>query len=225
MNVVGYDWASSLMSVRLAEKYPQLLYATVGVHPYDADSFDEAILNKLADLATAPQVVALGEMGLDYYRDLTSKEDQKRAFLAQIDLAKQLKRPLVIHNRQSHGDILEILRREKAGENGGILHCFSGSVEMARECIKLGFEISLAGPVTYNNARILQQVAIETPLEHLLIETDCPYLSPHPLRGKTNEPARVSYVAAKIAELKKIDFDEVAEITTKNALRVFNLDE
>ncbi|MGI5891169.1 MAG: TatD family hydrolase [Bacillota bacterium] len=223
MAAVGYNWASSLMSVRLAEKYPQRIYAIVGIHPYDAKLWDNALSKRLSALASEPQVVAIGEIGLDYYRDISSPEEQKKAFISQIDLAKQLRKPIVIHNRETHGDMMKILRQEKAGLNGGVLHCFSGSVEIARECIKLGFHISLAGPVTFHNARNLHQVAKEIPLEHLLVETDCPYLSPHPYRGKTNEPARVALVVAKIAEIKNIDIKEVEQVTTANACKIFSI--
>jgi TatD DNase family protein len=223
MAVVGYDWPSSLMSVRLAEKYAGTIWSIVGIHPYDADSWNEELAAKLQSLALEKSVVAVGEMGLDYYRDICSKEDQKKAFIAQIELAKAIKKPIVIHNRDAHGDMLQILKQQKAGENGGILHCFSGSLEMAKECIKMGFYISFAGPITYQNARNLQHAAKHIPLENILVETDCPYLSPHPYRGKINEPARVTLVAAKIAEIKNIDVKEVEKVTTNNALRLFSL--
>ncbi len=219
---IGCDWKSSLMSLRLAEKYPQI-YATVGVHPHDAKILDNKLEESLFELLKEKRVVALGEIGLDYYRNLSPQECQKKAFRRQIALAKEAGKPIVIHDRDAHGDCLKIVKEEKAGENRGIFHCFSGSWEMAKECLRLGFMISLAGPVTYTNARNLWEVAKNIPLDSLLVETDSPYLSPHPHRGKTNEPARVVLVAEKIAQLKGIPFEEVAGETTKNALSIYNL--
>jgi TatD DNase family protein len=217
----GADWPSSLMSVRLAEKYPGQVYAAVGVHPHDAKSLTDEMLQKLIKLAEAPQVVAWGEIGLDYYRDLSPREVQQSAFIAQIAAAKSLKKPIIIHDRDAHGDILRIVRQERAGENGGVFHCFSGSWEMAKECLNLGFMISFAGPLTFVNAPKLSEVAAKVPPDMMLVETDCPYLSPHPYRGKINEPARVSLVAARLAEIRGQSYQEVAEITAQNACRLF----
>lgn len=219
---VGYDLASSVKAVEIAQNY-QECYAAVGIHPHDAKRVTEDTLEELKKLAQQDKVVALGEMGLDYYRDLSPRDKQQEVFRQQIHLAKELKLPIIIHDRDAHGDVMQILKEEDAGENGGILHCFSGSWEMARQCIKLGFKISLAGPVTFKNATRLQDIAKLVPLEHLLIETDCPYLTPEPHRGKRNEPAWVRHVAEKIAELKKISLEEVAQITTANALEVFQI--
>lgn len=219
---IGCDWATSLMSVHLAEKYPEI-YASVGYHPHDAKSWNDEIASKIYDLAQNEKVVAIGEIGLDYYHNHSTKEEQKKAFLAQIDLGKQLKKPIIIHDREAHGDIMAIVRNEKAGINGGIFHCYSGSWEMAKECLKLGFVISLAGPVTFPNARNLHEVAREVPLDCLLVETDSPYLSPHPYRGKTNEPSRVVLTAEMIANIKKLSFEEVAETTTANGCRVYGI--
>lgn len=219
---VGWDLSSSMESIKLAKKF-QDLYAIIGVHPHDADTLDRDTLVKLRIIAGEPEVVAIGEIGLDYYRDLSPRDIQKQAFREQVRMAKELKKPVVIHDRDAHGDTMTILREEKAGENGGILHCFSGSWEMARQCMSLGFHISIGGPVTYSNAGKLLDIARLVPLDRLLVETDCPYLSPHPFRGKRNEPARVRVVAEKIAELRKISLDEVANATMRNALDVFGI--
>ena len=219
----GADWPSSLMSVRLAEKYPAQVYAAVGVHPHDAKTLTDEMLQKLLKLAEEPGVVAWGEIGLDYYRDLSPREVQKSTFIAQIAAAKSAKKPIIIHDREAHGDILRIVRQERAGENGGVFHCFSGSWEMAKECLKLGFMISFAGPLTFTNTPKLSEVAAKVPPDMMLVETDCPYLSPHPYRGKINEPARVSLVAARLAEIRGQSYKEVAEITAQNACNLFSI--
>ena len=169
-------------------------------------------------------MVAVGEIGLDYYRDLSPRDKQQAVFREQIQLAKEYKLPITIHDRDAHGDSLEIIKEEQAGEYGGILHCFSGSWEMAKVCMKLGFHISLAGPVTFKNARKLQEIALKIPLDFLLLETDCPYLAPEPYRGKRNEPAYVAEVAKFIADLKNMELKELARITTSNAKIVFRLE-
>lgn len=220
---VGYDLPSSRKAVELAQQYDQC-YAAVGIHPHDAKTVQEETLDELKKLAQKAKVVAIGEIGLDYYRNLSARDKQQEVFRQQISLAKELKLPIIIHDRDAHGDTMQILKEVKAGEYGGILHCFSGSWEMARQCIKLGFKISLAGPVTFKNATRLQDIAKLLPLDHLLVETDCPYLAPEPHRGKRNEPAYVRHVAEKIAELKKISLEELAQITTANALAVFKIE-
>ena len=219
---VGYDLPSSRRALAIAQAYPGCC-AVVGIHPHDAQTLDEETLAQLRELAQAPEVVAIGEIGLDYYRDLSPREVQGRAFQRQIQLARELNKPLVIHDRDAHGETVAMLQREKAGTNGGILHCFSGSWEMAQQCIALGFHIALGGPVTFSNAHKLLDIARLVPLERLLLETDCPYLSPQPFRGKRNEPARVRIVAEKIAELRGITLAELAAATTKNACAVYGL--
>ncbi|MCL1975985.1 MAG: TatD family hydrolase [Firmicutes bacterium] len=219
----GADWPSSLMSVRLAEKYRGQIYAAVGVHPHDAKTLTDEMLQKLLQLAKAPEVVAFGEIGLDYYRDLSPRPLQQSAFIAQIAAAKLGKKPIIIHDRDAHGDILRLVRQERAGENGGVFHCFSGSWEMAKECLNLGFMISFAGPLTYTNAPKLREVAAKVPLDMMLIETDAPYLSPHPYRGKINEPARVCLTAAVLAEIRGLSIEETADFTVSNTCRLFNI--
>ncbi len=177
------------------------------------------------NLAAHPKVVGIGETGLDYYWDKSRKMYSKYWFRKQIHLAQKLNLPIIIHNRDATGDVVRILREENAASVGGIMHCFSGSVETARECIDMNFMISLGGPVTFKNARQPKEVAKEIPLEHLLIETDAPYLAPHPYRGKRNEPSLVPLVAEEIARLKEISVEEVAKETTENAKRFLKFDE
>jgi TatD DNase family protein len=220
--VVGFDFPSSLEALKIAKKYKGI-YAVIGIHPHDASTLDEEILYKLKVLAREPEVVAIGEIGLDYYRNLSPRDIQQEAFIKQIRLAQEIKKPIVIHDRDAHEDTMKILMKEKAGINGGILHCFSGSWEMARRCMSLGFHISLAGPVTYHNANRLLEIAKLVPLDRLLVETDCPYLSPNPFRGKRNEPSRVRLVAEKIAALRNISLEQLADATTQNALAVYKL--
>ncbi|NPV93524.1 MAG: TatD family hydrolase [Firmicutes bacterium] len=217
---VGYDLPSSVEVVAMAEKYENL-YVVVGVHPHDAKELKEKDYQTLEKLAESPRVRAIGEMGLDYYRDLSPRKIQQEVFRRQIQLARKLKLPIVVHDRDAHGEVMTILREEKASEVGGVLHCFSGSWEMARECIDLGFYISLAGPVTYNNAKRPQEVARKVPLDWLLVETDSPYLTPEPLRGRRNEPGNVRLVAEKIAALRGISLEEFAAAASANTRRVF----
>jgi TatD DNase family protein len=167
--------------------------------------------------------VAIGETGLDYYWDKSPKEVQQEVFRRQIRLAKELKLPIIIHNRDATEDIVSILKQEQASEVGGIMHCFSGSVETAKECIGMNFYISLGGPVTFKNAKKPKEVATEISLDHLLVETDCPYLTPHPYRGKRNEPSYVSLVADEIARLKEISVEEVRRKTFENACAIFQI--
>ncbi|MDD2496775.1 MAG: TatD family hydrolase [Desulfitobacteriaceae bacterium] len=221
---IGFDVPSSVLAVKIAKQYPGM-YAVIGVHPHDAKTLNKEALFKLEILAREPQVVAVGEIGLDYYYDLSPREVQKKAFREQIHLAKELKKPVVIHDRDAHSDTMEILKEEKAGEYRGIIHCFSGSWEMARQCMFLGFYIALGGPVTFANANKLLDIARLVPLDRLLIETDSPYLSPHPFRGKRNEPARVRQVAEKIAELRGIPLGDLIAATTNNALEIYGIKE
>lgn len=222
MVVVGFDKETIQGAIRIAEKY-NFIYASVGWHPVDAIDMKEEDLVWIEELASHPKVVALGEMGLDYYWDKSPKDIQKEVFRKQIRLAKKVKLPIIIHNREATQDIVEILKEEDAGEVGGIMHCFSGSLETAKECIDMNFYISFGGPVTFKNAKKPKEVAAELPLEKLLIETDCPYLTPHPYRGKRNEPAYVKLVAEQIAELKGLSYEEVARQTTLNAKKIFQI--
>lgn len=220
--VVGFDRETITRAIELADTY-EFIYATVGWHPVDAIDMTDEDLKWIEELCSHPKVVALGEMGLDYYWDKSPKEIQKEVFRKQIALAKKVKLPIIIHNREATADIIEILEEENASEVGGIMHCFTGSVEVAKQCMDMNFYISFGGPVTFKNAKKPKEVAAEIPLDRLLIETDCPYLTPHPFRGKRNEPSYVKYVAEQIAELKGVTFEEIALKTSDNAKRFFGI--
>jgi TatD DNase family protein len=213
---------SSREALKLARKYSHI-YAVVGVHPHDAKTLTPEVTEKLYTMAKDPRTVAVGEMGLDFYRDLSPRDLQKQAFIQQIKLAQEIGKPIVIHDRDAHQEVLNIIKKEKAGKNQGIMHCYSGQLPLAIELIKEGFYISFAGPVTYKNAKKAQEVAARIPMDRLLIETDCPYLTPEPWRGKTNEPAHVRQVAVKIAELRGKGYDEVAYLTNLNAKKVYRI--
>lgn len=220
--VVGFDRVTINRAMELAERH-DFIYACVGWHPVDAIDMTEEDLNWIEELASHPKVVALGEMGLDYHWDKSPHDIQKEVFRKQIRLAKKVKLPIVIHNRDATSDIVEILKDEGAEEVGGIMHCFSGSVEIAKQCLDMNFYISLGGPVTFKNAKKPKEVALEVPLDKLLIETDCPYLTPHPYRGQRNEPSYVKLVAMEIAEIKGLTFEEIAKATSDNAKRLFGI--
>ncbi|MCL6635217.1 MAG: TatD family hydrolase [Peptococcaceae bacterium] len=219
---VGYDLESSLNSVRLAEKY-DLIYASVGIHPHGAAEAGPGYLEELERLAAHPRVVALGEMGLDYYRDLSPRPVQRRVFQEQLALARKLNLPVIIHDRDAHGDLLEILRKEGPGPAGGVMHCYSGSWEMARECLAMGFYISIAGPVTFPHAPKLKEVAARVPPDRLLLETDAPYLTPVPHRGRRNEPAYVFFTAEEIARLRGMKTEDLAGMCAENGRRLFRI--
>jgi TatD DNase family protein len=226
---VGADLTSSRQAVKLGEEH-DAIYATVGIHPHDAKTLDGEVLASLRELAQGPKVVAIGEIGLDFYRDLSPRDVQRRAFQAQLGWAAKLGKPVVIHDRDAHSEILEILADWVKGlgpvpRDGrlGVLHTFSGDLAMAERAIDLGFYISVSGPVTYKNSRLLPEIVRALPLDRLLVETDCPYLAPHPHRGKRNEPAHVRLVAKRIAELKNRSLEDVARATTANARRLFDL--
>ncbi len=222
---VGADLESSRAAVALAEKY-DCIYAAVGVHPHEAKKLDGAALAELRDLATHPQVVAVGEIGLDFYRDLSPRDVQRRAFQAQLAWAGRLGKPVIIHDREAHDEVLAILTDWVAAapeRRCGVFHCFSGDLAMARRAVALGFYLGVDGPITYQNARKLPEIVEWLPLDRLLIETDCPYLTPHPHRGERNEPAYVRLVAERIAALKGISVEELAQATTANARRLFGL--
>jgi len=216
---IGLEECRRAIEIACAHSF---IHAAIGMHPHNASMLDLAALDFLEQHARDTRVVALGEIGLDFYRNRSPRSDQVRAFRAQLDLASALKLPVVIHDRDAHDETLQILREEKP-PCGGVLHCFSGNAAMARSCIDLGFLISIPGTVTFKNAANLHAVVVDTGLEHLLIETDCPFLTPEPHRGKRNEPAFVRFVAEKIAQLKNSTVDEVAARTSANACRLFGL--
>lgn len=218
---VGFNRETIPSSLQLAESY-DFIYSTVGWHPQDAIHMQEGDLEWLESLCDHPKVVAIGEIGLDYYWDTSPKEVQHRVFKEQIRLARKLKLPIVIHNRDAHADVVRLLKEENAAEVGGIMHCFSGSWEIAKECLNMNFYLSFGGPVTFKNAKQPKEVLKKTPLDRLLIETDCPYLTPEPYRGKRNESSYVRYVAEAAAELKGISIEEMSIITTNNAFQLFS---
>ena len=205
---IGFDLDGSREAIALAEKH-EGLYATVGIHPHNASQLNEHVLDKLRVLSENSKAVAIGEIGLDYYRNLSPREVQKKAFEAQLLLAEELGLPAVIHDREAHADTLEMLSRFR-GKMNVIMHCFSGSREMAERCIKSGFCISFAGPVTFPNSQRLHEIAKFTDLDKILLETDSPWLAPQEMRGKRNEPTFLLFIAKKIAELKGISVDELA---------------
>lgn len=221
--VVGFDRKTIEKTMELIDKNDHI-YGCIGWHPVDAIDCTEEDLYWIEDLCTHPKIVAFGEIGLDYHWDKSPRDVQQKLFRRQIQLAKKVKLPIMIHTRDAIEDTINILQEEHAEEVGGIMHCFSGSVETAKQCLKMNFYISLGGPVTFKNARKPKEVAKEVPLDRLLIETDCPYLAPHPFRGKRNEPAYVKLVAEQIANIKEISFEEVAEATTKNAKVIFGIE-
>jgi len=220
---IGFDIAGSLKGITLAENHKGL-YATVGIHPHNANTLNEKTVDKLREFATNPKVVAIGEIGLDYYRNLSPKEVQKKAFETQLALAQELELPVVIHDREAHSDIIQTLSRFK-GKIKGIMHCFSGSKEMAQQCIDLGFKISFAGPITYPKNHELREIAKRIDLKSILLETDCPFLAPQEVRGKRNEPSFLPMIAQEISNLKGISVDDLAETTTRNAEETLKLSE
>lgn len=209
-------------TIELTKKY-DFIYGAVGIHPLDARDITEADFSELKELAGEEKIRAIGEIGLDYYWDDVPHDVQHQIFRRQINLAKEVKLPVIIHDREAHQDVFDILKEEGAQEVGGVMHCYSGSWEMAKEYIKLGFYISLGGPVTFKNGRKVQEIAKQVPLEYLLIETDSPYLAPVPYRGKRNESAYVVKTAEQIAHLKGIEVEVVAKATLENGKKLFNI--
>ena len=223
MVTIGTDRETNRAVVALAERLSDV-WATVGIHPHDAGEAVEADFEEMERFARdEPKVVAFGEMGLDFFRNLSPPDAQRQVFRRQIDIARGARKPLVIHCRDAHDETLAILAEERAGEVGGVMHCFSGDVEIARRCLDLGFYISVAGPVTYKNARALPAVARFVPEDRLVVETDCPYLPPTPHRGKRNEPAYVALTAACVAGLRGADPEALCDALTVNAAKLFRI--
>lgn len=222
MNVVGYNKETNNRAIKLLE-LDNSIVASVGFHPTEVKVINTYDYDNLVKQLNIEGVVALGEIGYDYYWDTTTKEEQTEAFTTQLDIAVQTKKPIVIHVRDAMNDTYEMVKKYANKLNGGILHCFSGSTEMAKKFIDLGFHISLAGPVTFKNAKVPKEVAKAIPLEWILTETDAPYLAPHPFRGKMNEPALVTLVVDEIAKIKNMEYEEVAKQTFENANKVFSL--
>lgn len=216
---IGCDLPSSRASIALAEQY-DFIYATVGVHPHDAQTMDEGTLAELERLAAHPKVVAIGEIGLDYYYDNSPRGVQRYWFARQLELAERLHMPVTIHNRDAHADMLELLKNSSAS---GIIHCCSASPEITREFLKLGYYISFAGPLTYKNSKTAVESAKIVPGDRLLIETDAPYLAPDGFRGQRNDSSLVRHVCAKLAQIRGVPFDEMAALTCENARRVYRI--
>ena len=217
---IGYDMESSYRAQRLAEQY-SLIYSAVGVHPHDTKDMKEEDIPALRKLLGMDKVVALGEIGLDYYYDNSERDVQREWFARQLEIAKEVNMPVVIHSRDAMNDTINILREHGAGD--GIIHCYSGSRESAKILLDMGYYISFAGPVTFKNASSILEVASYVPDDRILIETDSPYLAPHPYRGKRNCPLYVEEVARRLAEIRGTDFDKIAEITLANAKRVYRI--
>jgi TatD DNase family protein len=223
MVTIGTDRETNPAAVVLAESRASV-YATVGIHPHDAADATEADFDAMERLAReSAKVVAFGEMGLDFFRNLSPRDVQETVLRRQLDMARRLGKPVVIHCRDAHPEALAILAAERVREVGGVMHCFSADVEVARRCLDLGLDISLAGPVTYKNAKALPDVARFVPAGRLVLETDCPFLPPHPHRGQRNEPAWVAITAARVAELRGVTLDALGETTSGNARRLFRL--
>ena len=219
---IGCDVPSSREALALAEQFPNF-YAAVGIHPEEALKYSDEALKEIAKLAMHPKNKAIGEVGLDYHWDVP-KDVQKVAFEKQIALAKELKLPLIIHSREAHRDTLDILKACGAEEVGGVFHAYSGSVEMLDEVLAMNFYIGLGGVVTFKNAKKAVEVAKAVPMDRLLIETDCPYMTPVPYRGKRNHPKYVYYAAEKLAEIREVDVEEIIDQTYENGKRLFNID-
>ena len=229
---IGFDLPSSEMAAEHARAWPWC-YAAVGCHPHDAKTMDDEKLARIGQLAAEEKVVAIGEIGLDFYYDLSDRDVQREWFRRQIRLANDLMMPITIHAREADQEVMDILKDEGAfskerkarfGHAGVLLHCFSGSAELGRQYVKLGAYLSVAGPVTYKNNKKTVAMVDAVPIERLLVETDAPYLTPVPFRGKRNTPLFVEYTARKVAEIKKLTFEETAEITRKNALQFYGIE-
>jgi TatD DNase family protein len=219
---IGYNRETIPSSIQLAETYP-FFYSSVGWHPQDAISCTEEDLTWLRTISSHVKVVAIGEIGLDYYWDTSPKDIQHDIFRKQIRLAKEVNLPIIIHNRDADDDVIRILKEEKAEEIGGVMHCFSGDIALMEKCIALNFSIGIGGPVTFKNRPVLKEVAKVVPENCLLLETDSPYLAPHPFRGKRNESSYVRLVAEEIAKLREMTLEDLAHITTQNAKKLFQI--
>lgn len=214
----GADMHSSRQGLKLAEKYPHVYFAA-GVHPHDAKSMTEADIAELETLLGHPKAVALGEIGLDFHYDNSPRNVQRRWFIKQLELAKKVNKPVIIHSRDAAQECFDIISR--SGVSSGVIHCYSGSPEMALAYIQMGFYIGIGGVITYKNSKKLVEVAEKIPLERILIETDCPYLSPEPNRGKRNDSSNLKYVVEKLAEIKNLPPESIADITKLNAENLF----
>ncbi|MBW1786923.1 MAG: TatD family hydrolase [Deltaproteobacteria bacterium] len=219
---IGIDLASSRKALDIARNHA-FIYSTVGYHPHDAKACRTEYLEELVAMAADPKVVAWGEIGLDFFRHYSPEKDQKKVFERQLEMARDLDLPVIIHDRDAHEQVFSALKRMGKGENRGVIHCFSGDLELADALIDLGYYISIPGTVTYKKASDTREVAARMPLERMLVETDAPFLAPVPKRGKRNEPFYVTYTAQEISRLRDTDVNSVAEATTRNAMELFGL--
>src|SRR5215470_2109931 len=222
MLTIGTDAPTSRSAVAMAAREPDV-WAAVGIHPHHAAEADDAVLAEIERLAGNAKVVAIGEMGLDYFRNLAPRDAQERVFRSQLGLARRTRKPVLVHCRDAHEDTLRLIGETDVREAGGIMHCFSGDVGIARRCLDLGLLVSLAGPVTYPKPGALPEVARFVPLDRLVVETDCPFLPPQPHRGQRNEPAYVAITAERIAALRETDPEALGEAVTANAAALFRL--
>jgi len=210
-------------TIELLEKYP-FIYGTAGMHPHDASAMDNSLMDRLKQVLSLKKMLALGEIGLDYHYDFSPREVQRKWFAEQLELARELDMPVTLHIREAFGDCMDILKAHKNGLRG-VMHCYSGSVETAYECLDLGLAFSFGGAVTFKNAKKPIEVIEKLPLESILLETDCPYMTPVPYRGKRNDPSFIGLVAERIAEVKGMSAEELSEVTFNNANRVFEIGE
>jgi len=219
---IGCDLTTSRAAVELADRYP-FVYATVGVHPHEAKQIGDSWYDDLRRLAQHQKVVAYGEIGLDYHYNHSPPKLQRERFREQIVLARDLRLPIVVHTREAQDDTITVLKEENAADVGGVFHCFSGDARLAKDALDLGFLLSFSGVITFQNATMLRDIVKTVPMDRILVETDSPYLTPAPHRGKRNEPAHVRLVAEKIAAIQGMTTDQVAELTSQNARRVFKI--
>lgn len=219
---VGASMASSERSIKLAEKYP-FVYATVGVHPDEVGELDEEKFTKLREWTAHEKVKAVGEIGLDYYWDKEKHDLQKHWFMRQMELASEVKLPMIVHSREAAKDTLDMVIAAKPLNLSGIIHCYSYSVEIAREYLNMGYYLGIGGVLTFKNAKKLKEVAEYTPLSQIVLETDCPYLAPVPFRAKRNDSSKLSYVAEELAAIKQIPVEEVIRITNENGRKLYNI--
>ncbi len=219
---IGCDLTTSQSAVALTDRFP-FVYASIGVHPHEVKHIGEDWYDEFRRLAKHEKVVAYGEIGLDYHYNHSSPKEQRERFREQVQLARELTLPVIIHTREAQEDTIAILREEKASDVGGVFHCFSGDAWLAKNALDLGFYLSFSGILTFQNATMLRDIAKHTPLDRVLIETDCPYLTPVPYRGKRNEPAYVSQVAQQLAAIHTMSLDEIGQQTSNNAKRLFKI--
>ncbi|MBQ4275272.1 MAG: TatD family hydrolase [Lachnospiraceae bacterium] len=219
---VGADLKGSRASVELADKY-DFIYAAIGAHPDNAKEIDDAGIATLKELSKNKKVVAIGEIGLDYYWNKDNAEEQKEAFSRQIDLARELSLPIIIHSRDAAKDTMDVLKEKDAGSVGGVMHCFSYSTEIAREVVDMGLYIGVGGVVTFKNGKKLREALLEVPLDKIILETDCPYLAPEPHRGSRNSSLNLPYVVKAIADIKGVSVEEVMKTTYNNACRMYRI--